>query len=72
MRVRKGIPLNEGKWIPGRWYRVLDEHGNLWCETSDPNEALAAAKQKGTSIKRLWRYSKDEWRDYEADTDSMG
>lgn len=26
-------------WVPGRWWRVLEEDGTLWCETSDETEA---------------------------------
>lgn len=29
-------------WGPDRWWRVLDANGDLWCETSDEQEAREA------------------------------
>lgn len=34
----------DDEYEPGRWYRVEDDDGRLWCETSDRDEAIRLAK----------------------------
>ncbi|WP_157227395.1 MULTISPECIES: hypothetical protein [Nocardia] len=33
---------DHGDWEPTRWYSVLGPDGQLWCESSDRAEAVAA------------------------------
>lgn len=64
-RVRVIIdPMDGPKWSPGRWWRVLDSSGEVWCETSDEDEARERLREKeGDVLERLYdRASEAEWR----------
>jgi hypothetical protein len=37
-----GTVTEEVEWEPTRWWRVLDANGDMWCETSDEDEARDA------------------------------
>lgn len=46
-----------------QWLRVLTKDGSLWCETSDEDEANAAASAISQPVQRLYRSSApSEWR----------
>lgn len=47
---------------PGRWWRVLSADGELWCETSDEDEAREAMRS-GDRLQRIYETRLDEWRD---------
>lgn len=43
-------------WEHGRWWRVLDADGGLWCETSDEDQAREALTEvAGGWLERQWR-----------------
>lgn len=48
-------------WEPGRWWRVTAPDGQLWCETSDEDEARRSVRP-GDTLERLWRCVEEEWR----------
>ncbi|UHJ58627.1 hypothetical protein LT337_32790 (plasmid) [Mycolicibacterium fortuitum] len=48
-------------WEPGRWWRVVTPDGQLWCETSDEDDARARVRP-GDTLERLWRCVEEEWR----------
>ena len=50
------------EWKEGRWWRILDEQGNLWCETSDANEARQFLRP-GDKLQKLWYREERQWRD---------
>lgn len=52
--------LNE--MVPGRWFRVMQPNGKLWCETSDEEEAREASKETGWPLERLFVSQRSEWR----------
>jgi len=52
------------EWEQGRWWRVLDERGKLWCETSSEREAREAMRP-GDKLQALWTKLETEWRDME-------
>lgn len=42
-------------WKPGRWWRIVNPaDGSIWIETSDPDEAVAAARRTGWPLTREW------------------
>lgn len=45
--------LTDTEFEPGRWWRVLDPQGGIWCETSDEAEARSVMR-KGDRLERLW------------------
>lgn len=51
-------------WERGRWWRVLGPDDDLWCETSDREEAEESMRP-GDRLQRQWRREEDEWRDVE-------
>jgi hypothetical protein len=55
----------QDNWEPGRWWRVIDADGGVWCETSDEQEArrFIATAPGGGTLRRLWVARKSEWRD---------
>ena len=53
--------MSEPTWEPGRWWRVIGPEGELWCETSNEEEAREAARP-GDRLERLWRAEATEWR----------
>ena len=57
---------NRPEWVPGRWWRVLDAEGELWCESSDEEEnreAMATAPKQPTTLQRMWvTKQREEWR----------
>lgn len=46
---------------PGRWWRVLDPDGSVWCETSDEREARESMRP-GDALFRLFVLDRREWR----------
>jgi hypothetical protein len=50
---------------PGRWWRVIDADGKLWCETSDGEKArrLRRLAKQPASLERLYTVTLSEWRD---------
>lgn len=48
-------------WEPGRWWRVTEPDGRLWCETSVEREAREALRP-GDCLERQWVRSESEWR----------
>jgi len=44
---------------PTKWFRVIDDNGELWMETSDEHEAISECKV-GYSIMRMYVPSQDE------------
>lgn len=49
-------------WQPGRWFRMFDPAtGKLAMETSDGDEARAAAERYGWPLERLWRREQEKW-----------
>ena len=38
---------------PGRWWRVIEPDGNLWCETSSEKEARDSMRP-GDRLERWW------------------
>lgn len=42
------------KWYPTKWWRVLAPDGELWCETSDENEARSNVRP-GDVLERLFQ-----------------
>lgn len=59
-----------GHWEPGRWYRVLDNEGGLWMETSNPDEARDAAREHGYRLQREHRFipAVHQWHDMTGET----
>lgn len=55
-------------WEPDRWWRVTAPDGELWCETTDEQEARANVRP-GDTLARLFimTVSRTEWRREEAD-----
>ena len=51
-----------GDWYRTRWYRVVDEAGKLWGETSDLDEARECMRP-GDTLQLLWAREDTEWRD---------
>ena len=51
-----------GQWYRTRWYRVIAPDGELWCETSDPNEARERMRP-GDRLQSLWAREDKQWRD---------
>lgn len=47
---------------PGRWWRVLDPKGEIWCETSNEREARDSMRA-GDTLYRLWTAKEilNEW-----------
>ena len=60
VRIIAGSAGSDG-WEPGRWWRVTGPDGQLWCETSDEDEARARVRP-GDTLERLWRCVEEEWR----------
>lgn len=52
----------KGEWFRGRWWRVIGPDGELWCETSDEDEARESMRP-GDKIQRIWEREDREWRD---------
>jgi hypothetical protein len=48
-------------WEKGRWWRVVDPEGRLWCETSNEQEARRAVRP-GDSLQHLWVLKRLVWR----------
>lgn len=46
---------------PTRWWRVLDNKGKLWCESSDESECRTAMKP-GYTLQHLYDKTVGEWR----------
>jgi len=53
--------IADGNWHPTRWYRAIDEDGNLWCESSDLKEVKRLARPTDR-IERLYARTDQEWR----------
>ena len=49
-------------WRPGRWWRVIGNDGELWCETSVEREARDSMRP-GDTLQRLFEATAEEWRD---------
>jgi hypothetical protein len=47
---------------PGRWWRVLDPNGELWCETSSEKEARAAMRPGDKLERQFVGETPTEWR----------
>jgi hypothetical protein len=47
-------------WQPGRWWRVTEPDGSVWCETSNEDEAREAARP-GDRLYRLFTLSQEKW-----------
>lgn len=50
---------NDG-WEPGRWWRVFDRNGVLWCETSSEKEAREVMR-KGDTLHHIYVQTKYKW-----------
>lgn len=50
-----------GTWEPGRWWRVVDPAGGVWCETSSEQEARESMRP-GDELFRWWQLTASEWR----------
>lgn len=68
--VRGGKPVGmQAEWKPGRWWRVTDADGDIWCETSVEDEARDAADDiEGAVVARQYVRTESEWRVVAADT----
>ena len=55
-----GEPLRE--WEPGRWWRVEGPDRELWCETSDEEEARESMRP-GDTLYRLFEWRNKEFRE---------
>lgn len=55
--------MNDG-WMMGRWWRVVDPDGSLWCETSNEQEARSFMRE-GDRLYKLWVREEQEWREVE-------
>lgn len=56
-------PPDEPEWVPGRWWRVIDGTGRLWCETSserDARQRLPGATQPAR-LERLEQRTGTRW-----------
>lgn len=51
-----------GQWYEGRWWRVIGPDGELWCETSDGDEARESMRP-GDTLQRIWEREEQQWRD---------
>lgn len=61
--VQAGHTIVPSEMKSTQWLRVLTKDGSLWCETSDEDEANAAAAAIGQPVQRLYRSSAPaEWR----------
>lgn len=49
-------------WQPGRWYRINQPDGRVWCETSDREEIQREHEKTGWPIYRFWQRTDSEWR----------
>lgn len=56
-----------GEWVAGRWWRVLDPAGAVWCETSDEQEARERLRP-GDRLQRSWERREAQWRDVDGFT----
>lgn len=45
---------DQGDWEPTRWYTVLGSDGQLWRESSDRADAVAAMRA-GDRLMRTWQ-----------------
>jgi hypothetical protein len=64
-RAEHELKVLRSEMRPGRWWRVLDEDGGLWCESSDEQENRRALKQIiGGKLQQSWQTEIVlEWRD---------
>jgi hypothetical protein len=51
-----------GEWYRTRWYRVVGPDGELWMESSDPDECQEAMRP-GDTLQYLWAREDKEWQD---------
>lgn len=56
------------EWEKGRWFNVVDSDGNLWCGTSDEEEARNSMRP-GDTLYQQWRKTEFEWREVNIQTD---
>jgi hypothetical protein len=56
-------------WTRTRWWQVLDDHGELYMDTSDPSEVLdAMTDNPHFTLSKGWRREEFEWRPEDLDT----
>jgi len=53
-------PETGQEWQPGRWWRVVAPEGDIWCETSDEDEAREALR-RGDRLERLYVRTDRKW-----------
>jgi hypothetical protein len=51
-----------GEWFQTRWWRVVGPDGELWMESSDPEECREAMRP-GDTLQHLYAREDKEWRD---------
>ncbi|KIA63016.1 hypothetical protein [Nocardia vulneris] len=54
--------MSDDGFQPGRWYRILQPDGELWMETSDPDEVHRESQRTGWPVERLYERHESEWR----------
>jgi hypothetical protein len=55
--------MADNGWMRGRWWRVLDDNGNLWMETSNPREVIECMEEFPTyTLLKWWWREQGEWR----------
>lgn len=55
---------------PTKWWRVIDPHGVLWCETSDKDEAIASMRPDDR-LQRRYIKIEYEWRTVENESPNV-
>jgi hypothetical protein len=53
--------VNNDEMKPGRWWRVVDSNGELWCETSNEKQARDSMRP-GDTLQRMYHCERTEWR----------
>lgn len=53
--------MDDAKFEPVNWWRVIAPNGDLWCETSSEKEARASMRD-GDTLQQLYEKVVAEWR----------
>ena len=61
-KMLEALSREEDEFEPGRWWRVRNPEGEIWCETSSECEAREAIGP-GDTLHRLYKAEKAEWRE---------